>query len=37
MWLSVLFCKGNSKCALVAGGDHFVGFWTASRWVLRGW
>ncbi len=22
--------KGKGKCALVPGGHHFVGFWTAS-------
>ncbi len=23
-----IFPEGNGKCALVAGGDHFVAFWT---------
>jgi hypothetical protein len=24
----------TNKCVLVAGGDHFVGYWTAARWKM---
>jgi hypothetical protein len=31
----LLVAKGRGKCALVAGGDHFVRCWTLR--VFRGW